>query len=261
MAITIAAIYRYPVKGLSAERLSRVALAPGMCLPEDRRFALARASSSFDPTRPQWLPKTNFLMLMEDEKLAQLRTRFDPASGALLIESEGRQLLRARITEAEGRHRVNEFFAAFLEGELTGVPHLVEAPGHAFADAQRRPHATSDKYVSLVNLASIRSLEERMDVAVDPLRFRANFYFSGADAWAELGWHGGDFALGSVRLRVVSPITRCLATHVNPVTAERDLDIVGTLRRSFGHINMGVYAEVLEGGEIVEGDELRIVRE
>jgi hypothetical protein len=41
MAATVAAIYRYPVKGLSAERLDRVALTPGECLPHDRRFAIA----------------------------------------------------------------------------------------------------------------------------------------------------------------------------------------------------------------------------
>jgi uncharacterized protein YcbX len=254
--ITVSAIYRYPVKGLSAERLRRVTLAPGECLPEDRRFALALASSSFDPERPQWLPKTNFLMLMKDEKLARLRTRFDAATGRLHIESAGRELLDARITETEGRGRASAFFAAFLEGELTGAPRLVESPGHAFADARRFPHAASGKYVSLVNLASVRALEEVMDVAVDPLRFRANFYVAGADAWSEPGWLGGEIALGGARLRVVSAITRCAATHVNPATAERDLDVLGALRRGFGHVNMGVYAEVVGGGDVTPGDEL-----
>jgi len=54
---------------------------------------------------------------------------------------------------------------------------------------------------------------------------------------------------------VISPITRCAATQVNPVTAKRDLDIVAALR-AFGHINMGVYAEVVTGGEIADGDAL-----
>ena len=41
MATTVTAIYRYPVKGLSAEKMDRVALMPGECLPHDRRFAIA----------------------------------------------------------------------------------------------------------------------------------------------------------------------------------------------------------------------------
>jgi uncharacterized protein len=44
------------------------------------------------------------------------------------------------------------------------------------------------------------------------------------------------------------------------VTAKRDLDIVATLGRAFGHINMGVYAEVSKGGEIAVGDSLEVSR-
>ena len=55
---------------------------------------------------------------------------------------------------------------------------------------------------------------------------------------------------------MLAPITRCAATQVNPVTAQRDLDIVAALARAFGHVNMGVYAEVVTGGEIAVGDAL-----
>src|ERR1700758_1851371 len=85
MAGTIDAIYRYPVKGLSAEEMDRVVLTPGECLPHDRRFAIALGSTRFDPEHPEWLPKTHFVMLMRDEKLAQLRTQFDVESGVLAI--------------------------------------------------------------------------------------------------------------------------------------------------------------------------------
>ena len=57
MATTINAIYRYPVKGLSAEKMDRVALTQGECLPHDRRFAVALGSTVFDPRHPEWLPK------------------------------------------------------------------------------------------------------------------------------------------------------------------------------------------------------------
>jgi uncharacterized protein YcbX len=253
-ATTITAIYRYPVKGLSAEKLECVPLTAGECLPHDRRFAIALGTTLFDPGHPQWLPKTHFIMLMRDEKLARLWTRFDAASGILEIVENGRALLRARMTEPEGCTLIAEFFEGFLGSAEHGPLRVVTAPGHAFADARRKPNATTDKYVSLINRASIAALDAVIGVSVDPIRFRANVYFDGAAAWSEHDWIGSEITVGAARLRVISPITRCAATQVNPVTAERDLDIVATLGRAFGHINMGVYAEVVTGGEIAVGD-------
>src|SRR5260370_29389931 len=151
MRPTITAIYRYPVKGLSAEKLDRVALTPGECLPHDRRFAIALGSTLFDPERPEWLSKIHFIMLMHDEKLAQLHTHFDADSGVLAITENGQVLLRARMTEPEGCRLVADFFATFLGHALNRPLRVVASPRHAFADARRKPNATTDKYVSLVN--------------------------------------------------------------------------------------------------------------
>ncbi len=254
MTVSVAAIYRYPVKGLSPEPLERVALAPGENLPQDRRFAIARAATQIDPLKPEWLPKTNFFMLMRDEKLAQLRTRFDERSGLLTIERDGRRLIRARITDVAGRVLIDAFFAEFLKDSPGGPPRVVEAPGHTFSDAKQKPNSTTYKYISLVNLASIRELEKVVQVPVDPIRFRANLYLKGAPAWGELDWVGSEIMVGSARLRVVSPITRCAATAVNPATAERDLNIPGILQQEFRHNHMGVYAEVVVGGEVARDD-------
>jgi uncharacterized protein len=258
MPITLASLYRYPVKGLSPEPLGRAALESGRCLPHDRRFAIALRSTRFDPQRPEWLAKTHFAMLMRDEKLAQLHTRFDEASGVLSIERDRRMLIEARLTEPEGRRRVAAFFDEFLGGAVERPLRVVEAPGHAFADARKKPNATADQYVSLINRASIAALGEAIGAPVDPLRFRANLYFDGPPAWAELDWLGRDIAVGTARLRVVAAITRCAATQVNPDTAERDLDIVGALQRRFGHNLMGIYGEVVEGGEIAVGDAIAV---
>ena len=251
----IGSIYRYPVKGLSAERLDRVALTVGECLPHDRRFAIALPSTSFDPARPEWLSKAHFVMLMRDEVLARLTTRFDAASGELTIEHPG-GTLRASLGEPSGCRAISEFVADLLGPTVERPLRIVEAPGHAFADARRKPGATTDQYVSLINLASIAALEHILAAPVDPLRFRANVYFDGALAWNELGWIGGELTLGGARLKAIAAITRCAATQVNPRTAMRDLDIPAALQRGFGHNLMGIYAEVVEGGEIAAGDML-----
>ena len=177
MATAVTAIYRYPVKGLSAEKMDRVVLMPGECLPHDRRFAIALGSTPFDPERPGWLSKTHFIMRMRDEKLAQVQTRFDVEKGVLTIADNGRVLLLARMTEPEGCRLVAEFFANFLGDAVNGPLRVVEAPGHAFADARRRTNATTDKYVSLINRASIAALEATIGVRVDPIRFRGEYLF------------------------------------------------------------------------------------
>ena len=207
MTSTIAAIYRYPVKGLSAEPLDRVTLAPGDCLPHDRRFAIALPSTRFDPENPEWLSKTHFVMLMRDAALANLKTGFDPATGVLTIADESGPPLRARITEPEGRKAAALSSTSSSAISVARPLRIVEAPGHAFADARKKPNATADKYVSLINRASLAALEDAVETPVDPLRFRANVYFDGPPAWRELDWIGSDIALGG------RPITRRRGDH------------------------------------------------
>ena len=44
-------LYRYPVKGLTAEALESAEVEAGGCIPWDRSFALAQGNSGFDPRR------------------------------------------------------------------------------------------------------------------------------------------------------------------------------------------------------------------
>lgn len=258
MAAIIRQICRYPVKGLSAEPLDRVPLAIGRCLPEDRRFAIALGSTQFDPAQPRWLAKTNFIMLMRDEKLARLSTRFDPRSDLLMIAERGIVLLEASLSTPDGRVAVARFFEDFLGEAVTRPLRVVEAPGHAFGDARPKPNASTGQYVSLINLASIRDLEGKLGDTVNPIRFRANVYFDGLPAWQEQGWVEPEqiLAVGAARARVVAPITRCPATEVNPENALRDIPMVAELKRHYGHTIMGVYAEVVGAGEIGVGDRI-----
>lgn len=251
MAITIERLCRYPVKGLTAERLEHVSVAPGEALPEDRRFALAHGASQFDPFEPAWLPKTNFLMLLRDEKLAQLDTHFDPETGCLTIHRAGRQVVRANATEPVGRAMIGQFFAEFMGASARGAVRLVESPGHMFSDV-------AEKVVSLINLASVRDLERVIRAPVDPIRFRANVYFEGAEPWAEFDWVGQEIGVGEARLRVVKRIQRCAATNVDPRSAARDLNIPRTLQKGFGHTDLGVYAAVTAAGHLRTGDTIAV---
>jgi uncharacterized protein YcbX len=250
----IASLYRYPVKGLSPERLTSAELTAGRYFPGDRLFAIENGPSGFDPAEPVHQPKIKYLMLMRNEVLARLRTRYDDDSGALVIDLDGREVLRADTATSEGREQIAAFFEDFMPEELRGKPQLLTAPpSYRFTDSR-------SGFVSIINLASVADLESRIGAPVDPLRFRGNIMVEGLDAWAELDLAGQELTTSSgVRLRGIKRIERCAATNVDPVTAARDMQIPKALMQAYGHVDCGLYCEVLDGGLLTEG--LRIAVE
>ncbi len=248
---TVAAIYRYPVKGLGPDRLDSAKLVPGQTIAGDRRYAIENGPAGFDPAQPAYFPKSRFLMLMRNERLAALDTAFDEATHTLAIVAGGREAARGDLRTPEGRAAIERFFAAYCADELRGPPKVLNAPGHSFSDVAR-------KVVSIINLASVAALETIIGAPVHPVRFRANLYVQGWPAWAELDLLGREMAVGpSARLPVVKRIVRCAATNVDPDTGVRDLTIPDTLRQHLGHTDCGIYAEVVDGGTIATGDEVK----
>jgi uncharacterized protein YcbX len=250
----IEAIHRYPVKGLSAESLASARLTAGETLAADRLYAVENGPSGFDPAAPAYLPKQRFLMLMRNERLAKLRTRFDAATHMLAIELEGATVASGDLRTPEGRADIERFFAEFCADELHGPPKVLHGNGHSFSNVAR-------KVVSIINLASVAAIEDAVGAPVDPLRFRGNLYVAGWPAWHEFSLVNGEIGIGpAARARIIKRTQRCAATEVDPVTAARDLPIPHTLLQRFGHADCGVYAEVLADGEIAVGDAVEEMR-
>jgi uncharacterized protein YcbX len=244
----IQAIHRYPVKGLTPEPLPQATLAVRQTIPCDRMYAIENGPSGFDAAEPGYLPKHRFLMLMRHARLAELRTAFDESSHTLTIRSENREAARGDLRTPEGRAAIETFFAEFCADELRGPAKVLHAAGHSFSDVAR-------KVISIINLASVAALEEAAGAPVHPLRFRGNLQVAGWPAWQEFDLLNAEIAIGpSARLKVVKRIVRCAATEVDPDTGIRDLPVRRTLRDYFGHVDCGVYAEVIEGGAIAVGD-------
>jgi uncharacterized protein len=247
----VACLFRYPVKGLSPEPLAQVTLTAGQPLPADRRYAIENGPSGFDPAEPRWMAKAYFLMLMRDEWLAGLRTHFDDANCILTIRENGAVVARGDLETADGRSTIEQFFATRFENQIKGPPKVLTSPGHSFSDVARR-------VVSIINLASAAAIEDMVGQPVHPLRFRANLYVRGWPAWHEFDLLDRTLAIGGARLKVVKRIVRCAAVNVDPETAARDLSIPRALMQHVGHADCGIYAEVLDGGEIAVGGAITV---
>ncbi|MGH7107732.1 MAG: MOSC N-terminal beta barrel domain-containing protein, partial [Acetobacteraceae bacterium] len=110
-------LYRYPVKGLTAEAIEDASLEAGGAIPWDRAFALAQGDAGFDPAAPRWLPKSNFMCLMKNATIARLKACFDPRTGQLAIRAPDGACCVAPALSAEGRARIEEFLSRFLGPE------------------------------------------------------------------------------------------------------------------------------------------------
>ena len=249
---SIAGLYRYPVNGLSPEAMTEASLTPGDTIPWDRAFAIENGSADFDPAAPKHFPKVKFLMLMKNERLARLHSRFDEQTAMLTLSENGQELARGNLMTVEGRAAIEAFMTQYMEADLRGAPRIVHAPGFSISDV-------AAKVVSLINLASVRELERLIGRPVDSLRFRGNLLVEGLSPWEDHDWAGKELRLGKIRARGVMPIKRCAATNVDPVSAERDMEIPATLQRNLGHMNLGLYAEVLDAGTIRPGEPVALV--
>lgn len=251
----VSSLYRYPIKGLSPERLGAVSLSEGQYFPGDRLFAIENGPSGFDPAAPEHQPKIKYLMLMRNESLARLKSRYDDDSRALVIHHEGDEKLRADTDTPEGRTAITRFFEGYMPEELRGEPRLLAAPeGYRFTDSR-------SGFVSIINLASVADLEQRIGAAVDPLRFRGNVMVEGLAPWAEFELAPGQEIASSsgLKLQVIKRIQRCAATNVDPQTGFRDLQIPNALMTAYNHLDCGIYCRVTASGSLGEGDDLEIL--
>ncbi len=250
--ITISSLFRYPIKGFNPQKLSTVTLSEGETFPWDRAYAIENGPSGFDPLIPAYFPKTHFLMLMRNERLAELQAEYDEASKSVTIRKNGETVVAANLEMPEGRTLIEAFIADYMHDDLKGPPRILSTPGHSFSDV-------AAKCVHIVNLESVRELETRTECPLNPLRFRANIYLNGVEPWAEKQWLGKTLRIGNAELEVFSETKRCAATDVDPATAKRYTRIPKTLLQSYDHSEFGVYAKVTQGGTISLGDRLEFV--
>jgi len=249
---TLQSLWRHPVKGFTPEALDEAVLAAGACFPCDRLYAVEDGPSGFDPQAPRHISKQKFTVLAKIPAVARIRTAYDDTSGVLTASLEDGAPLRARLTVRAGRDAFAAWLAEVLGDDVRGPLKVLPAPGaHRFMDDE-------GGFVSIVNLASVRDFAARIGRPVDPRRFRANLYVEGWPAWVENEAPGAAIGLGAAEATVFKPIVRCMATHVDPDTGERDLDLVGALFKTYGHTFCGVYVSIAKGGRVRRGDPISL---
>jgi len=253
-------IIRYPIKGLSGEYLNEIFLKKDAVIPGDREFALARHDVEYNHKEPVYLRKTNFLALVKDEKLAKLRTKFNPETMHLLIELDKNIIIDKHLIDGKSIKETEFFFQKYLNLPINEKPNLVQ--GFEIEKNYGLKHSFSDipdKAISIINMATLINLELKAKKKIDVIRFRGNFLIETGSAWEEFNWVGKKIKIGNSILEVFKKTQRCAATSVNPDTGIRDINVPKEISSHYGHVDLGVYAKVIKSGLVSLLDKISIV--
>jgi len=269
---SVVGLWRYPVKSMMGEELNAAEVTE-RGLVGDRRFALVDPSTGKIAGAKNPRKWGNF---------------FDFRAAYVEPPERGSKLPAVRLTLPDGTVVTSE------QPDLAQI--LSKALGHevAFAEAKSNGEssgATAEEYwpdmegldfrdtvtdfelpagtffdlavVHLLTTATIDHLRElypsgRFEVR----RFRPNIVVStGPDeqGFVENDWIGHTIAVGEeVRLRVTGPCPRCVMTTLPQGDLPKDAGILRAAAQH-NHANVGVYADVIEGGTIQRGDPLTLV--
>jgi uncharacterized protein YcbX len=232
---TVAALYRYPVKGLTPESCDELSIRDDGRIEGDRvlGFRFANTPEADDA----WASKHGMLVLVNTPALARLRIKYDSAANTLSLRVDGALLANESLDE-DGRRRLCSAIAHYAlfqpDGPLAGHPERL--PLRLVGDGHTpRYHDRPPGYVTMHSRESLHALAYAFeDPDLDERRFRSNVAIQGVEPWEELSWVGREISIGEMRYRVEAPVVRCLATHANPETGERDRMIMNTLVDAFG---------------------------
>lgn len=256
----ITRLYRFPVKGLTPISTEEIAVAADGAVEGDRVLGFLFADAG-EPDQSGWRGKTSFLTMQNTPAFARVNSHYDAGTHRLTLEYDGSEVVSGDVTVEADRARiidaVTTLVASFEVNPFVG--HESRLPLRLVGDgATPRFHDRKSHHITLVGSASMEALAERAGDDVDERRFRMNATIDGLEPWEELDWIGSAIRIGNSEYDVTGPVVRCLATHANPETGERDIEVMPMLTREFGQERptMGVLAVPRAASTLRVGNEV-----
>lgn len=241
-------LWRHPVKGHGVEALGAVTLAAGATMPWDRVWAIAVEGAKVVPGARAWARCANFSRGAKSPQLMAIRAVVDEGRGRVTLSHPRQAAIDVDPDDPADAARLVAWVTP-LADPGRAKPAFVVRADVGMTDS---PFPS----VSILNRASLAALGERLGMDLAMERFRGNVWVDGLAPFAEFDLVGREIRVGGAVLAVREPITRCVATAVDPATGVRDADTLGGLEAGWGHRDFGVYAEVVAGGGVAVGDEV-----
>ena len=250
-------LYKFPIKGFTPKEVRQIDFDCFGNVQGDRVFGFLLNKTELDAT--SWLTKRSFLTLQGNPLIAKFNSNFDEAKSQLHIS------LNSHISATADIRKISDriYLSNWLREQLLEIDSSIDIPpftligdGHTY-----RFHDREQSSISIMSTSSLKVFEETAGIKIDERRFRMNITIDGLDPWQELDLIGSAIRINNIKFNVIGPVVRCLATHVNPDTGERDCEVMSILTKEFSQERpvMGVLAVPVQEGTVSIGDRIDIV--
>ena len=174
MTLTLAEIWRHPIKSHGRELVGKALLDVGKCLPYDRHWAVAHEASR--ASDEQWSPCAAFSRVSKAPQLMAISATFDEKAGLLTLTHPQREPL---VFDPDHEpQRLIDWVQPLMPADRAASVRVVRVPGRGMTD-------TDFPSISLAGMASHRALEGRMGRPLARGRWRANLWVDGLAPWED----------------------------------------------------------------------------
>ena len=253
MSCHIETINYCPVKSLSFQSINSCNIKKKLGMPNDRIFAFSRG---VDPEKTKLLQENpnerklnNFLTLKNSPVLNKYN--FIYKENKLTLTHQEKEIITISTNNPEECSLLSDKLLE-LESSLIKPISLLKNQAFPFYDTTNSNNIFNS--MSLINLNSIKDFEKKINQKIESQRFRGNFYVTGLDAFEERNWINKVIKINNVSFKVEKNIPRCVAINLKPKTDDNSLNLLQSLKKIYGHFDMGIYLTALNDGNVNVGD-------
>lgn len=229
-SMTLAGIYRYPVKSLRGAAFDSLEVGRHGLL-HDREWMVTDADGRFLTQRQEPRMALIGTHVSDDGRL----TLDAPDTAPIEVDNELHHdvevvVWRDRVRASPVDAATDDWLSAFLgrRCRLVRFPaDRVRAVDPAYAQPGDQVGFADGFPFLLISQASLDALNARLQSPVPMRRFRPNLVIDGCDPHAEDGWRR--LRIGDLVLRVAKPCSRCIIPTIDPDTAQRGPEPLRTL--------------------------------
>ena len=250
--IKIENLFYSPVKSISFEESESLNVLTDRGIESDRIFAFVQNLDSNSIKNLIEDPKSrklnNFLTLKNSPELNQYN--FTYAKNKLILKKKDEIIISINpFSKNEKKLLCDKINQIILKDKKLD---LLMDEKNPFFDTM------PNNSISLINKKSISDFSNKISTNIEIERFRANIYIDGIAAWEERDWIGKTININNINFFVSDEISRCSATNLKPSTDLVTINLPNQLKKTYDHINMGLYIVPQQNGVISKEDKIII---